>query len=252
MRQNFYSEYYAVEDKHWWFIGRRRVLLRLLDLYFRPPSSQPREILDVGCGTGTMLQYLTRYGSAMGVDADENAVSFCKQRGVDNVELFDGHRLPFPDESFNLVTMFDVLEHIEDDRSAVMEVFRVLKPGGTFMLTVPAYAFLWGPQDEISLHKRRYVATELRWRISEQSFKIVKLSYFNTFLFPGIAAIRLLRRLVPSRRGVVASLKSDFTLTRRGPLNSLLAMLFGSERFIVGRLNVPFGVSIVCIARRPF
>lgn len=110
MRKNFYSEYYEVEDKHWWFIGRRRVLLRLLDLYFRPEKFQCCEVLDVGCGTGTMLQYLNRYGSTRGVDADENAVSFCKQRGLDNVALFDGLRLPFADKSFDLVTMFDVLE----------------------------------------------------------------------------------------------------------------------------------------------
>lgn len=198
-----------------------------------------------------MLQYLSHYGTARGVDADENAVSFCERRGLGNVELFDGLSLPFPDKSFDLVTMFDVLEHIEDDRFAVVEAFRVLKPGGTFMLTVPAYEFLWGRQDEVSLHKRRYIASELRSRISEQSFRIVKLSYFNTFLFPGIAAIRLLRRLLPSRREEVADLKSDFSLTRLGPLNSLLATLFGFERFIVGRMNVPFGISIVCIARRP-
>ena len=198
-----------------------------------------------------MLRYLGRYGRARGVDADERAVSFCKKRGLDNVVLFDGFTLPFPENHFDLVTMFDVLEHIEDERFAVSEVFRVLKAGGIFMMTVPAYPFLWGPQDEISLHKRRYLAPQLASRISGQGFKIAKLSYFNTFLFPVIAGIRLLRRLTPSRPSRVAELKSDFALTKRGGLNSLLATVFGLERFVVGRISVPFGISIVCVAHRP-
>jgi SAM-dependent methyltransferase len=250
VQKDFYSEYYEVEDKHWWFIGRRRVILRLLDLYFAERDSEPREILDVGCGTGMMLGYLAGYGTVRGVDADERAVSFCKKRGLDNVSLFDGLTLPFADNTFDLVTMFDVLEHIEDDRSAIGEVFRVLKAGGTFMITVPAYRFLWGPQDEINLHKRRYNAPQLAARINEQGFKIAKLSYFNTLLFPGIAGIRLLRRLAPSHVSGVTELKSDFTLTKRGALNTFLATLFGLERLVVGRINVPFGVSIVCMAHR--
>jgi SAM-dependent methyltransferase len=250
VQKDFYSEYYAVEDKHWWFVGRRRVLLCLLDRYFGRRLSEGRSLLDVGCGTGTMLGYLSRYGAVRGVDADEAAISFCRQRGVDNVQLYDGRKLPFRDQTFDLVTMFDVLEHIEDDRFALEEVFRVLKAGGTFILTVPAYPFLWGPQDEVSLHKRRYLASELRLRICSSGFNLVKLSYFNSILFPPIAAIRLGRRIIPAPRGEQQGLRSDFSFTTSGWVNSALAWIFGIEQFIVPRIRIPFGVSIVGVAKR--
>lgn len=252
MHKEFYAEYYRIEDKHWWFVGRRHVLLSILDKYFRNTAlfkgqaGRQRRILDVGCGTGTMLGYLARYGEAQGIDADEEAVRFCMERGVHNVQQVTGPMLPFADCTFDLVTLLDVLEHIDDDLGTLRELHRVLRPGGMLLVSVPAYPFLWGAQDEISNHKRRYVARQLRNRLAEAGFRVRKLSYFNTLLFPIIAAIRLAR---PYRAGS-ANLKSDFTMTRPGRLNALLGRLFALEAPIIERVNLPFGVSILALAQR--
>jgi ubiquinone/menaquinone biosynthesis C-methylase UbiE len=247
VKKDFYSEYFQVEDKHWWFVGRRRILLALLDRFLPEPPRPPRKILDVGCGTGTMLRYLAAYGEIQGVDADSEAVHFCQMRGLENVSQLAGEAIPFADNSFDLITMFDVLEHIEDHSGALREIFRVLKRDGMLVLTVPAYRFLWGAQDEISHHKRRYRASEIKQRLHEAGMVLIKLSYFNTLLFPFIALIRLGRTF---RRRRAEELKSDFTLTSAGPANELLARIFAWERHLVARWDLPFGVSIVGLARK--
>ena len=151
--------------------------------------------------------------------------------------------LPLPDAVADVVTALDVIEHIDDDRAMLREIYRITRPGGLFLFSVPAYRFLWGPQDEISNHKRRYTAPELRARVTAAGFRMRRLSYINTFLFPIIAGVRVLR---PYRPGS-ADLKSDFTMTRPGPANTLLARLFALEAPLVARVNLPFGVSIVGI-----
>jgi len=246
MREDFYAEYFRVEDRHWWFIGRRRIILSILSSGFargRDPSRT--RILDLGCGTGTMLGHLRSFGDAQGVDADPQAVQFCKARGEDRVQELDSETLPFPDGSFDLVTALDVLEHIEDDRGALREVARVLRPGGTFLATVPAYRWMWGAQDEISHHYRRYTARELERKILESRLRLERITYFNTILFPPIAAIRLARRLLPAPEGEV---HSDFEMTGGGPANRLLARVFGSEaRWLRGR-DLPVGVSVLAVS----
>jgi len=245
MQKEFYAEYFEIEDRHWWFVGRRRVLLAVLDRYLK--HHKANHILDVGCGTGTMLGYLSRYGHAQGIDADEQAVRFCIERGVGDVQQVTASTLPFADGTFDLVTILDVLEHIDDDAGTLRELHRVLRPGGLLLVSVPAYRFLWGPQDEISNHKRRYVARTLRARLVDAGFRVRRLSYFNTILFPTIAGIRLLRPYHPGS----PNLKSDFTMTRPGPTNTLLGGLFGLEAPVVRRIDLPFGVSILALAQKP-
>jgi SAM-dependent methyltransferase len=191
-----------------------------------------------------MLGYLARYGEAQGIDADEGAVGFCHERGLDNVQLVTSEKMPFESNSFDLVTALDVIEHIEDDLGAMREIYRVLKPGGVLMLSVPAYKFLWGAQDEISHHKRRYIAPQMRGKLKEVGFKVRRLSYINTLLFPGIAGIRVLR---PYKAGST-DLKSDFTMTKPGPGNTLLGKVFALEAKLVTRRDLPFGVSILGLA----
>ena len=245
MDERFYSEYNEIEDRHWWFIGRREIFLRVLDRELGP-LNDGRRVLDVGCGTGTMLGYLARYGEAEGVDADEQAVRFCRARGLDRVQHVANGSLPFADATFDLVTALDVVEHVDDDAAILSELRRVLRPGGTLLLSVPAYRWMWGPQDEISHHKRRYVATELRGRLEQAEFDVRRLTYFNTFLFPAIAGIRLLRPYRPGSE----DLQSDFELSKPGRLNSLLARVFALEAPLVARARLPFGVSILGLARR--
>ena len=247
MRRDFYAEYFEVEDRHWWFVGRREILLRTLDRHLpAPPNGRPRRVLDVGCGTGTMLRHLARYGVVEGVDADEEAVRFCRERGLEHVQRADVP-LPFEEGAFDLITMLDVLEHVDDDTGMLADLHRVLRPGGVLLITVPAFRCLWGRQDEISHHKRRYRARELRRRAADAGFALRRLSYFNTLLFPGIAAIRLLRRARPAP----AELQSDFELTRPGRLNDLLGRVFALEGPVVERTSLPFGVSILALAEKP-
>jgi SAM-dependent methyltransferase len=245
MDQDFYREYYELEDRHWWFVGRREVFLRVLDRHFGPRTSAAGRVLDVGCGTGTMLGHLSRYGTVQGVDASEEAVRFCRERGVEGVVQADGVPLPFDSASFDLVTALDVIEHADADVELLAELRRVARPGGTLLVSVPAYRFLWGPQDEISHHKRRYTARLLRLRIADAGWTLERLSYFNTLLFPPIAAVRLLRR----DRGDDPP-RSDFELTKPGRLNALLARTFSLEAPLVERFDLPFGVSILALARR--
>jgi SAM-dependent methyltransferase len=236
-----------VEDVHWWFVARRRIFLSLLDRYLKDDSVNTRRILDVGCGTGTMLTHLARYGTAEGIDVDADAIRYCHERGLTRVSQAGADRLPFADGTFGLVTALDVIEHVDDDRAALHEVLRVLSPGGSFLVAVPAYRFLWGRQDDINLHKRRYLARELRERLTSTGFEVVRLSYINAVLFPAIAAIRLVRHLLPKPKKV----QSDFSFPAPRPLNFLLGHIFGAERFVVKQFDLPFGVSIMALARKP-
>ena len=234
-----------MEDVHWWFVGRRRILLSILERYLGADTTTGRKILDVGCGTGTMLTHLAHFGDARGVDMDLEAVGYCHDRGLQQVTQSGAGSLPFDTDTFDLVTALDVVEHIDDDLGALREMRRVLKPGGLLLLTVPAYRFLWGRQDDINLHKRRYVARQLRSRLQAAGFEVERLTYMNSILFPAIAAVRLVRHVLPEP----PKLESDFAFPAPQPLNVLLSAIFGSERHLLTRFDVPFGVSIMALAR---
>lgn len=196
-----------------------------------------------------MLTYLASYGKADGIDIDEEAVGYCRERGLVDVSVGEAEVLPFADGTFDLVTSLDVIEHIDDDVGALREMWRVLRPGGHVLLTVPAHRFMWGDQDEINMHKRRYVAGEIRDRLNLSGFDVVRLSYMNAFMFFPIAAIRLLSRLDRLARPRTSA-TSDFRYPAPPPVNFLLALLFGAEAPIVRHVNIPFGVSIVALARK--
>jgi SAM-dependent methyltransferase len=192
-----------------------------------------------------MLTHLARFGDARGVDMDLEAVGYCHDRGLRQVTQSGADSLPFEKETFDLVTALDVIEHIDDDLGALREMRRVMKPGGLLLLTVPAYMFLWGRQDDINLHKRRYVARQLHSRLEAAGFEVQKLTYMNSILFPAIAAIRLVRRVLPEP----PKLESDFAFPAPQPLNVVLSAIFGSERHLLTRFDIPFGVSIMALAR---
>lgn len=249
MKESFYAEYFRIEDRHWWFVGRRRIIFAVLDAHLAPAADgrTPR-VLDMGCGTGTMLGHLQRLGEVEGVDADEQAVRYCHTRGHARVQLLESDALPFPDDSFDLLTALDVLEHIEDDHRALEEVARVLRPGGVFLATVPAYPWMWGAQDEISHHYRRYTRRELERRILGAGLGLERLTHFNTILFAPIAAVRLARRLRPPE----GEPRSDFQVTGgKGAANRLLASVFSTEAGWLRTRDLPFGVSLLALARAP-
>lgn len=242
MEDHFYKEYNAIEDRHWWFVGRREILLDQLSR--RLDGRAGLRLLDFGCGTGTMALHLARFGEVHAVDRDEQAVAYCRERGVPRVEQLEDDGLPFDDASFDVVTTFDVLEHIDDDLAAMTELRRVLKPGGTLLCAVPAFPFLWGAQDEISHHFRRYVRPQLVARLEDAGFDVLRSSYFNSLLFPPIAAIRVLRRALPKGRD--EAVESDFG-TGPAALNGLLGRLFAAERSLLARGDLPAGVSLFAL-----
>ena len=187
--------YFEIEGRHWWFLGRRRLFLRLIEDRFG--ARRPIDMLDFGCGTGAFLEHLERFGAVSAVDSDASAVAFCHTRGRTEVQLVPADApLPFPDASFDLATTLDVVEHIDDDVAALAELRRVLRPDGVLLVAVPAFMFLWGKQDEVSHHKRRYTARTLRAALHHAGFAVERTSYFNTLLFPPIAAVRVGRRLL--------------------------------------------------------
>ncbi len=241
----YYAEHRKHEDGHWWFAGRRRIIMALLERELGPGGAPDRRLLDIGCGTGMMLGELSRLGAAEGVDADEQAVAFCRARGLERVSLLEGDRLPQATGTYDVVSLFDVVEHLDDDLAMLREARRVLAPGGLLAVTVPAYAWMWGPQDEISHHRRRYVRPQLRALLEQAGLAVRRATYFNTLLLPPIAAVRVLRRDRPGDE-----LRSDFEMTRPGPLNTALARLFGAEAALLrAGVSFPFGVSILALAR---
>ena len=196
-----------------------------------------------------MLSHLASFGKAEGVDIDAEAIGYCLERGLKDVRLGEAAKLPFADGSFDLVTCLDVVEHLDDDTAAFREMRRVLRAGGHLLVTVPAHPFLWGDQDEVNLHKRRYVADQLRERLIASGYTVVRLSYMNAVLFPPIAAVRMLRRLERRLRPRLP-VQSDFRYPAPGPVNFALGHVFGAEGPILRRMDIPFGVSLFALAQK--
>ncbi|MDX6402570.1 MAG: hypothetical protein QOH70_25 [Blastocatellia bacterium] len=243
MQQHTYSIMYEVEEKHWWFAGRRRIIAGFIEEICRDSGkSQPR-ILDVGCGTGANLQMLAQFGAAEGVDVSTEALDFCRARGVADVKQGAAEDLPFDDASFDLVTGLDVVEHLDDDIAGLREMRRVLRPDGRAVFFVPAFMFLWGVQDDISHHRRRYTLTELKKKLEEAGLTTERATYANITFFAPILIGRVLMRLT----GLRPASENNITI---GALNGLLGRILGAESWWLRRMNFPFGVSIICVARR--
>jgi SAM-dependent methyltransferase len=252
VESSLYDEYVRIEDTHWWFRGRRKIIAALLRPYLRPPA----RIIDVGSGGGAVAQALLEFGSVTACDIDVRCAASVARRPGMTFAYGTAEAIPFAEGSFDLVTAFDVLEHLDDDVRALREMARVVRPGGLIAVTVPAYGWMWGRQDEISHHRRRYSGRSLRRAITAAGLIPRRLTGFNTILFPGIAAVRIARRLA-GRLGSggqtpdPAGLSSDFSMTKPGPLNDLLAATFSAEAAVLGMIDLPIGVSFLAIAERP-
>ena len=241
MGASLYRQMRELEDRHWWFKGRRAIVKSLL-LRSELPAN-PR-ILDLGCGTGGNLEMLSEFGRVVGAELDEDAALLAREREIAPIvrgKLPDG--LPLQSASFHCVTLLDVLEHIKDDRATLETVHDLLAPQGCVILTVPAFPFLWGPHDEAHHHQRRYVASKLQCLLEDAGFEISMLSYCNTWLFPAAVVVRLLRRLIPG-----GAAGAELTLPPV-PVNALLAAVFASERHLLP-IGLPFGISLVVSAKK--
>jgi SAM-dependent methyltransferase len=242
MMEHTYPILFRVEQSHWWHIGRRRILATFVENICRAVTNRRARILDVGCGTGANLLMLSEYGDAEGVDVSEDALAFCRERGLDKVKLGAAEQLPYDDATFDLVTAFDVVEHIDDDLAGLKEMRRVLRPGGRVLLFVPTFMFLWGLQDDVSHHRRRYRLSELRRVLEQAGFEIERSTYANITFFLPILFIRKLMRLT----GIKAESENNINVPA---FNSVLGGLFGAESWILRYMNLPFGVSGLCVAR---
>jgi SAM-dependent methyltransferase len=245
-----YQRMFDAERRSWWFCARREILS---DVIGRIPLPPEPALLDMGCGTGGNLLMLEQFGQPQGVEYSPLAADFARQRTGAPITVASATDTGLAAESFDLITMLDVLEHIDDDEAALAEVTRLLKPGGAFLLTVPAFMFLWSQHDVVLHHKRRYRRRPLQKLLTAAGLQIDWLSYYNTFLFPPVASVRLARRLLPDAKPSTDSgdHEADGTTLPPAPINATLKALFAVERHVIGRMHLPIGVSLIGVARKP-
>jgi SAM-dependent methyltransferase len=235
-----YAAVHAEEDRaHWWFLGRRAVILA--EMARRLPAGRGR-LVELGCGSGGMLEALGRFGTAIGVETDPVLRARARERGLDVRAGALPDAIPLENGRWDAVCLFDVLEHVDEEANALAACRRLLAPGGRLFVTVPAYAWLWSRHDELLGHRRRYTAGRLRRAAAEAGFAVERLTYFNVLLAPAIMAVRLAR---------AALRRPGHDLDRPAPLvNRALAACFAAEARLLGWLSPPFGISILLVARR--
>ncbi len=251
MNPSEYTRMFEMEDRYWWFVGRRRIALKLLDRFLSPPLApggarerKSQMLLDVGCGTGVVLEELEDRGEPIGLDMSPLALSFCKRRGLKRLVRGDATAMPLGVGRCEAIVGLDVFEHIEDDGRAFVEAFRVLEPGGILVMSVPAFQSLWGPHDVALMHFRRYTRLMLRDRLVRAGFQIERLSYSVFFLFPIVVVVRFFekRREGPAKASLVAL---------PGWMNALLIGIQSLEASLISRFDLPWGSSLIAVARKP-
>jgi len=237
-----YKKQYELEGKYWWWVGRRGLIIDQLTRSVQKPVN----LLDIGCGTGSNLSSLENYGYAVGLDFSQHALSLCKNRGNGRVIQADAQKLPFHNQTFNVVTALDILEHVENDAQAAREIFRVLKPGGQLILTVPALPFLWSRHDEAMGHQRRYTRQQLIRLLNSNGLIVSRISYWNFLLFLPVMIMRQAKKL--NRHGEPKSDPENLPNIINGFL--LLLLRIENALFLCG-INLPIGVSLICICHKP-
>lgn len=238
MERQIYDRMAELADVHWWYVARRRILADLIRREVRPPRKA--RILEIGCGTGHNLEMLAEFGSVDGLEVDSEARSVAEKRHGKEIAS-----APLPDlegvkSRYDLIAALDVIEHIDDDSAALAAIAGRLKPGGKLLMTVPAHQWMWSAHDTANHHKRRYSKKGLKALIHASPLKLDRIGYFNSVLFPLAVAARGLGRLTGRE-------DSDDKLPPR-PVNALFEKLFEAERYAVGRLPLPPGLSLFAVA----
>ncbi len=244
MLRKHIDEMRELEDRYWWFVARRRLALGLLD----DAGLGSATILDGGCGAGALLSELALRGRAYGADISESAVLTTRERGLGNLVQCDIQQAAFRSGTFDAVMLCDVLEHVDDDRQAVAEAARLLRPGGVAVITLPALGLLWSAHDEALGHRRRYGRRQTRELVESAGLRIEKLSFGLTLLFPLAFVVRMAQRVTtrlrrqPPETGII-----------RVPrlANRALVALMDLENAVIRRVNLPVGVSLAVVARKP-
>ncbi|MDP1762976.1 MAG: methyltransferase domain-containing protein [Sediminibacterium sp.] len=251
MDKSYFKEYYHLERKNWWFTVRRKILSDRIKHLLQTP--QNIYSLNVGAATGTTSDMLTGFGRVMSVEYDEDCCQFTQTFLTSPIIQGTITDLPFEEGSFDLVCAFDVIEHVADDTKAIAEIYRVCKSGGYMAITVPAYAFLWGPHDVINRHFRRYTMRPLLGLLAQHKGTVVYKTYYNTILFLPITAFRLVAALISSfkRKKVPSAVSDHEVFGTEGVLNSLLAGLFTIDYYLLKwGIRFPAGVSIMVFFKK--
>jgi len=242
MQQHTYAIMDRVEDSHWWFVGRRAILESFLrSIVDRLPTKDPR-ILDIGCGTGANLEMLSAFGTAEGVDVSDEALEFCRRKGL-TVQKGLAEKLPYEDGAFDITTALDVVEHLDDDIAGLKEMYRVTKSGGYSLIFVPAFMWLWGVQDDISHHRIRYTKKQIADRLEQAGYEVERATYANFTFFAPILGGRTIMKIT----GIKPESENNVNISA---LNGVFGKLFSAERHILKNFDFPFGVSIVMVARK--
>lgn len=244
MEAREYELMYDIEATHWWFKGKRQIVISQLQKFLPKGKLQ---ILDVGCGTGMMMKSLQSIGRVSGIDTEKKAIDCCKRRGLNDVHVAEAAQLPFNDETFDIVGVFDVLYHkgIKSDEKVLHEIYRVLKPGGVIAVTDSADMKLWSKHD-LSVHAReRYSSNSMCKKMKKAGFIIRKISYFNTFLYPIVFLIRKIDSIF-TKKPPKSNIKKANNV-----INKVLFSFFVVESLLLNYINLPFGVSILVIGKKP-
>jgi SAM-dependent methyltransferase len=241
MDEQYELRTHEVEDDHWWYRGRRRVIREALLALNLPPGIQ---ILDAGCGSGRNMIELAEFGEVTGLELAEASVEAARERGVGEVVAGSVDEMPFADDSFDLAVSLDVIEHLPDENQSLSELRRVVKPGGMLVVTVPAYRWLWSDHDIVNHHYRRYTRAMLEQAAARAGWQTLSSTYFNGFLLPAAIAARGAMRLRRTKHPV-----SDLERTPR-PLNPMLEWPLRLEARMIGAgRRIPAGLSLMAVFR---
>jgi len=232
-----------VDERHWWYRGRRRVIRAELDKLPLPPRAR---VLDAGCGSGRTLEELVDYGEVSGIELDAQALEVARSRGIGHVQMGRLEELPWPDAEFDLITCLDVIEHTPDDRVALRELRRVCDAGGWLLVTVPAYPALWSLHDDANHHYRRYGRRMLCAAAIDAGWRVRRMTSFNSLLLAPAAVVRIAQRRRP---------RSDYRPEiRLGPawLNAVLERPLRLEaRWLAQGRTLPAGLSLMAVLENP-
>jgi len=237
MEDEEYDKQYTIEKTHAWFRAKRLLISQWL-----PPSTADRRLLDIGCGTGANLEQLRTNGWVVGVDNSLQALTYCQMRGLSVVVCAKVEQLPFKDACVSEVTALDILEHIEREQLALKEITRILSTDGHFLLTVPAFTWLWSGHDDTLHHVRRYSHRQLI-KVLEQYFHILRSSYW-CFLLSPVLVFRVIRDKIRSRRNY------SYVAPLNPALNKIASSLFAIERSLMRVVDLPFGISLIALAKK--
>lgn len=241
MDRDVYQRIRELEQAHWWFTARREILADQIAGLGLGPGAR---VLEVGCGTGGNLEMLARFGAVSAIEPDAEARAYASAKsGIEIQEGLLPDRLPRFEAPFDLIASFDVIEHVDDDVGSLRALSRLLKPGAPLIATVPANAWMWSDHDVRHHHKRRYDLAGFKAAIRQAGLEVQKATYFNTLLFPLIGAVRLAKSALRLHGG------DDEAMPDAG-LNKALHRVFAAERGLLRQGDLPFGVSILLIARR--